>query len=243
MKIIYLIIFIRKKSVLPRAIISPSKWLINCVKYSPLYKKAKLINLPYPIDQKIFFPKKNLKSLKKFNLFKNNKIKIFFGVFGNAADKRKGLDLLIKSLHLIDPNSFELIIASKNDFKEVHKFKIQNLKYIEDEKDLSNIYNFCDLLVLTSRLDNLPNIALEAQSSGKPIIAYDVGGIPDIVKNNYNGFLIKPFKFKLFSKKLELLIKNKKLRKKFSINAAKYAKKNWSHKVIKKKIRKKHCLI
>ena len=42
-------------------------------------------------------------------------------------------------------------------------------------KNLSNIYNFCDLLVLTSRLDNLPNIALEAQSSGKPIIAYDVG--------------------------------------------------------------------
>ena len=227
-------IYKKKKTVTPKAIISPSKWLINCVKDSPLFKKTKLINIPYPIDQKIFLPK-NLHSLKKFNMFKNSKIKIFFGVFGNAADKRKGLDLLIKSLQLIDPSLFELIIASKNEFDGVQKFKIQNLNYIENEKDLSNIFNLCDLLVLSSRLDNLPNIALEAQSCGKPIVAYNVGGIPDIVKNNYNGYLIEPFKFKLFSKKLELLIKNSKQRSKFSINAAKYAKQNWSHDSIKKK--------
>ena len=69
-------------------------------------------------------------------------------------------------------------------------------------------------------------------------MGYNVGGIPDIIKDNYNGFLIKPFNFYLFSKKLGILIKNKKLRKKFSLNAKIYSKKNWSHKVIKTKYEK-----
>ena len=232
-------IYKKKKFIFPKAIISPSKWLIDSVRASNLYNGVKLINIPYPVNQKIFTPKKNLKAFTKLRLFKNNKIKIFFGVFGNASDKRKGLDLLLKSLDMINPNLFELIIASKNEFDKAKKFKIKNLNYIENEKDLSKIYNICDIVVLTSRLDNLPNIALEAQSCGKPLVGYNVGGISDIIKNNHNGFLIKPFNFSLFSKKLEILIKNKKLRKKFSINAEIFSKKNWSNKVIKEKYKKK----
>ena len=109
-------------------------------------------------------------------------------------------------------------------------------------KTIYQIYNICDIVALTSRLDNLPNIALEAQSCGKPIVAYKVGGIPDIIKNNVNGYLIDPFNFRSFSKKIEILIKHKKLRKKLSLNAYNYAKKKWSHKIIRKNI-KNNCLI
>ena len=157
----------------------------------------------------MFFILKKIKFSIKIQIKKKQKNKNFFGVFGNATDKRKGIDLLIKSLNLIDPDLFELIIASKNEFKEKYKFKIKNLNYIESENDLSNIYNICDIVALTSRLDNLPNIALEAQSCGKPIVAYKVGGIPDIIKNNVNGYLIDPFNFRSFSKKIEILIKHK----------------------------------
>ena len=90
-----------------------------------------------------------------------------------------------------------------------------------------------------SRLDNLPNIALEAQSCGKPIIAFKVGGLTDIVKNNYNGYLIKPFNVNLFSKKIEILIKDKKLRAKFSKNAHKFSKKKWSSNLVKKAYKQK----
>ncbi len=228
-------IYNKKKNIYPLAIVSPSKWLINCVKQSSLFKKVKLTNIPYPIDTRVYFPKQKIKSISKLKIYRNNKVKIFFGVFGNSKDKRKGIDLLTKSLNLIDPNLFELVIASKNKFDKSYKFKIKNLDYIESEKQLSKIYNICDIVVLPSRLDNLPNIALEAQSCGKPIIAYNVGGLSDIVKNNYTGFLIEPFNHVLFSKKLKKLINCKNLRLKFAKNAHNFSKKNWSHAVIKKK--------
>ena len=81
-----------------------------------------------------------------------------------------------------------------------------NLNYIKNEKQLSKVYNLCDIVVLSSRLDNLPNIGLEAQSCGKPIVAYDVGGISDIINDGKNGYLIKPFNHKLYARKINNLI-------------------------------------
>ncbi len=206
-------------------------------KKSFLFKNSRVEHIPYPINHKIFYPKK-ISKLKKHNLEKNNKIKIFFGVFGNSDDKRKGLDLLLKSLNKINPKKFELLIASKKNFVEKVNFKITFLNYIHSEKELSNIYNLSDIVVLSSRLDNLPNVALEAQSCGKPIIAYDVGGISDIITNGKNGYLVKPFKTLLYAQKLDKLINDKKIRVKFSRNAYLSAKKKWSKEKIKLKYKK-----
>ena len=226
--------FKKKLKICPLAIVCPSKWLMRIVKKSPLYVNSKIVNIAYPINQDIFYPQK-INLVKKFNLKKNKKIKIFFVVFGDSNDKRKGIDLLVKSLNLLDKDKFELVVVSKKFFDiNSAKFKIHKLEYINLDKDLSKIYNLCDIVVITSRIDNLPNVALEAQSCGKPLVGYNVGGISDIVKNNINGFLIKPFDFTEFAKKLNVLITNKDKRKIFSKNALK-AKKNWSENYIKKK--------
>ena len=229
--------FSKKKTLKPKAIICPSKWLSNIATKSLLYKTSRVFHIPYPVNQKIFYPKIK-KLIKDLKLKRNEKIKIFFGVFGDANDARKGIDLLIKSLNLINENLFELIIASKNFFTKKTKFKIINLDYIKTEKKLSAVYNLCDIVVLTSRLDNLPNIAIEAQSCGKPLIGYNVGGISDIIKDNDNGYLIEPFKIKYFAQKLEYLIKNKKKREEFSKNALMFARNKWAYKKIKKDYKK-----
>jgi len=228
------IIYNKKKKLKPLAIICPSRWLTEMSKKSFLFKNSRVEHIPYPINHKIFYPKK-ISKLKKYNLEKNDKIKIFFSVFGNSDDKRKGLDLLIRSLNKIDSKKFELLIASKKNLKEKVNFKIKYLNYIHSEKELSKIYNLSDIVVLSSRLDNLPNVALEAQSCGKPIVAYDVGGMSDIITDGKNGYLIRPFKTSVYALKLNKLINNKQIRTKFSMNALITAKKKWSKEKIKSK--------
>jgi len=59
-------------------------------------------------------------------------------------------------------------------------------------KDIQNIFQAMDLLVLPSHTEGLPNVVLEAFAFGKPVIATSVGGVPEIVENGQNGVLVPP---------------------------------------------------
>jgi glycosyltransferase involved in cell wall biosynthesis len=55
------------------------------------------------------------------------------------------------------------------------------------------LYSALDILAVPSRNDNLPNTAVEAISSGTPIVGFNIGGLPDIVKHKETGYLAEPF--------------------------------------------------
>ena len=222
-----------KKQLNPIGVVAPSKWLYNCTKLSPITNKSKIINIPYPVDFNIYKPQK-INNLKKYNLFKNTKIKILFIVFGNPADSRKGLDLLLKALNIIkNKKKFELIIVGKDLTNLNFNIQSHHVRFISNEKELSKIYNLSDLVLIPSRIDNLPNVALEAQACGKPIISFDVGGMKDIIKHNYNGYLVKPYDIKKFSYYIEYLITNKRKLDKLSSNSIKFSRNLFSKKKIK----------
>jgi glycosyltransferase involved in cell wall biosynthesis len=58
--------------------------------------------------------------------------------------------------------------------------------------DLKEIFQAMDLMVLPSLTEGLPNVILEAFACAKPVVATDVGGVPEIVENGVNGILVPP---------------------------------------------------
>ncbi|MCS4156041.1 glycosyltransferase involved in cell wall biosynthesis [Salinibacter ruber] len=54
---------------------------------------------------------------------------------------------------------------------------------------LSLIYSTADVFVIPSRQDNLPNTVLESMACGTPVVGFDVGGIPDMVRPGETGWL------------------------------------------------------
>ena len=82
-----------------------------------------------------------------------------------------------------------------------------------------------DVFVLPSLSEGFPNVVLEAMASGLPIVATKVGGLPEIVKNGENGFLIKPRNSKELAKKILLILNDKELSGRMSKNNIKEAKK------------------
>lgn len=135
--------------------------------------------------------------------------------------ERKGLKHLIKALPKVmakSPNT-RLIIAGdgphkKDLIKLVNENKLSGyIRLLGHRKDIPRIMASSDLFVLPSEKEAFGLVLLEAMTAKLPIIASDVGGIPEIIENEVNGVLINPSDHhKLAEKILDLFNDNFKIR-------------------------------
>ena len=182
----------------PIQIVTPSKWLAECVNESKLMHNWPVNVISYPIDTDFWKPisKKIMREL--LGLPKDVPL-LLFGAFNSDKDQRKGYDLLLSALeNLKDQPKFkdvELVVFGQNKPKlpTKHAVPIHYMGKIHDDETLRAIYNSADAMLIPSRQDNLPNIAVEAHACGVPVISFNVGGLPDIIEHQKTGYLAKPF--------------------------------------------------
>ena len=93
-----------------------------------------------------------------------------------ATQTQKRIEVL-----LVGQNSDELCFHNN--------VTVRSFGFIEDDYELSAIYNQADLLLYGSYRDNLPNMIMEAMACGVPVIAFPIGGIPDMVIHKETGYL------------------------------------------------------
>lgn len=78
-------------------------------------------------------------------------------------------------------------------------------------QDIFAVLSVCDVVVLTSLWEGLPVAFLEAMSLAKPVVAYDVSGLNEIVKDGFNGFLVFPRNMAALAEKISFLLENRDL--------------------------------
>lgn len=127
-------------------------------------------------------------------------------------------------------NKYELIIVGDGVEKENLQKQINSLNLcdrvklvgMKNSNEVIELLSQSDMFLMTSITEGLPMVLLEAMSAGVPCIAYDIeNGVRDVIKNNYNGYIIKNRNQQEYIKKLNLILKNKKELKKMSLNALK----------------------
>ena len=64
---------------------------------------------------------------------------------------------------------------------------------MHDDVTLSLVYSAADVFVTPSKEDNLPNTVLESLACGTPCVAFNIGGMPDLIEHQKNGYLAQPF--------------------------------------------------
>lgn len=77
--------------------------------------------------------------------------------------------------------------------KEDLGFPVKYTGHITDENYLCQFYSAADVMIVPSQQDNLPNTAIEAIACGTPVVAFNIGGLPDIVAYEKNGYLAQAF--------------------------------------------------
>ena len=175
-------------------IVGKSKWMSDQASKSMIFRNARIETIGNIVDTSIFSPKIN------HNFIKSARKKIGVGGLNYLNLSRKNmidLDSLFKELH---KNNFDVVLFgvdanSKHLTSYMRECINRNtLKVIKENRDpvaLNKIYHELDVYIHTAKFENLSNQILEILSSGIPVIAFNVGGNPDLVINDWNGFLLK----------------------------------------------------
>lgn len=112
----------------------------------------------------------------------------------------KGIDTLIDAaavLHRTHPAARFIVVGDGPDRAELEgRIRARGLDGIVRlagfTDDVWPNLNACDVVVIPSKSEGMPNALLEAMAAGKPIVATTVGGIPEAITHRENGLLVKP---------------------------------------------------
>lgn len=205
-------------------------------------KKCEVIHSGFDI-------KKFQKAKKNFNLINNqqyrkkpNKFKILLMM--GAFEKRKKQ---IEFLNIFDDllkrhTNLLLVIVGAGQLLNQAKKKVSILKlkdrvfFAGFRNDPENFIALSDICIMNSIREGLPRVIPQFIAAGKPVITSNLVGIEEIVKNNKNGFIFKRNKKNELYKKVDLVLKNKKLLSKLSNGARNTNISKWSMHRMSKKI-------
>ncbi len=182
------------ESMNPR-LVCPSKWLAQRAKLSKLLQNKSIFVIPNGIPTSIFH-KYDLAAIRKELQIPENSLIILFG--SDYQTKRKGSyfisEILEKLPKIINgKNVYVLTFGTYLNFRSKSGIPIIHLGYIKNPNFLAMVYSMSDIYLNLSIEDNLPNTIIESICCGTPTVAFNVGGIPDIIEHQKNGWLAKPF--------------------------------------------------
>lgn len=222
-------------------IVCPSKWMSDCARKSSLFKNNPIYTIPNPIDTELWKPISRNESRTFLDISLSKKI-ILFGAL-NIHDQRKGAKLLFEALKIllqVIPNDLmkkiEIVVFGKDQYKNKFDIKLP-IKFVGKIKDinkLSMIYSSADVFVNPSIQESFGQTASEAHSCGTPVVAFDSGGLKDIVTHLETGYLAIPFDARSLANGIKWVLENDIRNSRLGINSRRKAKENWDYSIISK---------
>ena len=94
---------------------------------------------------------------------------------------------------------------------------------VRDDHVMATIYSACDVMAVPSRVDNLPNTAVEANACGTPVAGFNIGGLPDIVSHQVSGWIAKAFDTEMFADGILWMLADRERWAELSVRARKTA--------------------
>ena len=160
-------------------IIAPSKFTISKLNFLP----NRFVHIPTFIE------------VKKQPDFKTGSYALFVG----RLEEEKGIMTAIKA---VQGTGYKLKIVGKSSTGYEHEVKdfvrknnINNVKFLGARygRNLAGLYRNSRFVIIPAQwYENMPNVALEAMSHGKPIVASRLGSLKKLVRDGHNGFLFEP---------------------------------------------------
>lgn len=185
-------------------IVTPSQWMKTCAERSSLLGRYPIKCIPYGIDTELFQPEPQAEARRTLRLNVDAYL-VLFGATAAESDPRKGFDLLAATLARL-PREISgrpvvgVVFGNQRDVMIPGlDIPLISLGQLSDDKILRMVYSAADVFAAPSREDNLPNTVIESLACGTPVVAFNIGGMPDMIDSGRTGRLVAPFNTEEFA--------------------------------------------
>jgi len=185
----------------------------------------------FGIDFEAFHPIKPLDRVRKeFKIAPSDKVIIYVG----RLEPVKGVTYLLEAAKHLSTNTQNLKFLIVGDGPLRSKFQKpenQHIVFTGWRRDIADLLNVSDIFVLPSLSEGLPISVLEAYALAKPVIATNVGAVPELVINNKTGLLIEPRNCEQIEEAIHHLTENPYIAKRMGTDGKKLVRKyhNWDY--------------
>ena len=200
-------------------IVTPSVWLAKCASMSSLFQNLRIEIIPNGLDTQQYKPISRQTARAILNLPQDKQL-ILFGAMYPGSDCRKGFHLLQNALQQLRQcewsDQIEVAIFGTSQPKEPIDLGLRAhyLGRLNDETSLAVVYAAADVFVAPSTEDNLPNTVMESLACGTPCVAFKIGGMPDMIEHQQNGYLAQPFDSEELAQGMIWVLENKERQQK-----------------------------
>lgn len=217
-------------------IISPSRWLAACAAESSLMHDLRIEVIPNCIDTNCFKPFDKLAARQLLGIDPHKTILLFSALDG-VRHRHKGFHLLEQALVECSRvagfrESTELYVAGCSTPERLPDLPIpvHFLGQLRDNVSIALLNNASDLYLAPALLENFSTTVLEAMACGTPSVAFNAGGMSDLLDHGMNGYLARAYDIQDFARgiiwalddreRLAVLSKNccRKVRENFTLD-------------------------
>jgi 1,4-alpha-glucan branching enzyme len=205
---------------------------------------GKIRIVPNGVDVEKFKPSENSQAIRMQLGLGNGPIVLFVG----SLIPRKGVHFLVEAAKKIvnEHSDTKFLIVGEGPLKNQLIVSLENanlsgnFKFLGNLKDdlLPLMYNCADVFVLPSIQEGQGIVLLEAQASGKPVVAFNVGGVNEAVRNKETGLLVKRGSTQELADAISSLISDGALREKMGADGRKFVTENYTWDICAQKMLK-----
>ena len=212
-------------------IVTPSQWMKNIVSKSMVNHLP--IELIYNgVDTSIFRRYDTTDIKRQFKIPDNAIVVGGVSCGGPLVNTWKGSLFSVLALqHMFQKYDNMFYIGIGTDIGARNEGTL-HIPFVKDELTLAHLYSMMDIFLIPSIADNCPLVVLEALACGIPIVAFETGGIPELVRHHQEGLVVEKRNINELIKGIDLLFQNADLRKRLGKNARHRATTHFDHHLI-----------
>lgn len=208
-----------------------SNWITACARNSTVLRGSKRVQcIPNPINLESFapLPADEVNVVRQMYGISDKKYVVCFGAM-SSGDKRKGGELVHEIVRLLPKDQYQLVVFGNCDDRvKYEKYDTVFLGSVHDPAEMRKIYAMSDVFIAPSVQENLANTVMEALACGTPVVAFDIGGMPDMVVDRVNGRVVRPFSCSEYAQAIAEVVACKEMRE----NARTIVRKKFAEEII-----------